>query len=166
MAKRKRSSAQQHPHGSFDPERLYAVRKILREDVRRGLYYIDWADDADWRHIKISDEKIKFALAKRVMQLTGTKIPDHALSKANELGILMQQGFRWKRPERLAKELLTESKDFKKNKKWDIAPNVTVHTKRETYVNKEKSVGRWKVIEKELKKRDLHLPRRSNRAFS
>ncbi len=38
--------------------------------------------------------------------------------------------------------------------KADI-PNVTVHPNRQTVIHKEKAVGRWKVIEEELMKRDL-----------
>ena len=34
-------------------------------------------------------------------------------------------------------------------------PNVTLYSHRVTPVHKEKMVGRWKVIEKELQKRDL-----------
>jgi hypothetical protein len=34
-------------------------------------------------------------------------------------------------------------------------PNVTVHSRRVTPIDREVSVGRWKVIEEELRKRDL-----------
>lgn len=33
--------------------------------------------------------------------------------------------------------------------------NVKAHAQRISYVDKEKSIGRWKVIEEELKARDL-----------
>ena len=35
------------------------------------------------------------------------------------------------------------------------APNVQVHSKRQTPIHKEKAVGRWKLIEEELIARDL-----------
>jgi hypothetical protein len=34
-------------------------------------------------------------------------------------------------------------------------PNVSVFERRVTPIDKEKSVGRWKIIEQELKRRDL-----------
>lgn len=34
-------------------------------------------------------------------------------------------------------------------------PNVTVHDRRHTRVDKHKAAGRWKVIVRELEKRDL-----------
>lgn len=34
-------------------------------------------------------------------------------------------------------------------------PNVTVHNRRVTPIDREVAVGRWKVIEEELRKRDL-----------
>jgi hypothetical protein len=36
-------------------------------------------------------------------------------------------------------------------------PNVSVFERRVTPIDKEKSVGRWKIIEQELKRRDLPL---------
>ena len=36
-------------------------------------------------------------------------------------------------------------------------PNVKVHSKRVTPIDREVSVGRWKVIEEELRKRDLPI---------
>jgi hypothetical protein len=42
-------------------------------------------------------------------------------------------------------------------KKEDLLalPNVSVFERRVTPIDKEKSVGRWKIIEQELQKRDL-----------
>ena len=36
-------------------------------------------------------------------------------------------------------------------------PNVTLHDRRVTPIDKEKAVGRWKVIERELLQRDLPI---------
>lgn len=41
-----------------------------------------------------------------------------------------------------------------------LGANVMVSTRRETPVDKEKEVGRWKVIVKELEKRQLPIPGR------
>ena len=41
-----------------------------------------------------------------------------------------------------------------------LGANVVVHPRRETPVDKEKEVGRWKVIVKELEKRQLPIPGR------
>jgi hypothetical protein len=34
-------------------------------------------------------------------------------------------------------------------------PNVTVHSRRQTMIDKEKQIGRWKVIEAELEAREI-----------
>lgn len=43
------------------------------------------------------------------------------------------------------------------NKELLQLPNVTVYARRVTPIDKEVQVGRWKVIEEELKKRDLPI---------
>lgn len=44
-------------------------------------------------------------------------------------------------------------------------PNVTVHNKRQTPVDKEMAVGRWKVIEEELVQRGLPIVGKGGRGM-
>ena len=84
------------------------------------------------------------------MQLTGIRIPDPVLGGAETLrSIYIYQLEALKpKPKKLADVLV---------KKADLAdlPNVKIMTRRYTPVDKEKEVGRWKVIEAELKRRGL-----------
>lgn len=51
-----------------------------------------------------------------------------------------------------AKKLADE---LEKKQKLGVLPNVRVHSRKITPIDKEKELGRWKVIEEELKKRGL-----------
>lgn len=125
----------------------------------------DWGRSSMWRNIRLDDQAFKFALIKRVIQLTGHKIPDLAIAVSDHLGGLMVLGFKYQAPKKLANRLLEKPQNFQEpNRQWKKPANVTVHKKRQTYVHAEKQVGRWKEIQKELKKRGLPLPRRSSSA--
>ena len=82
--------------------------------------------------------------------MTGFRIPDPVLAKAKTLRsiyIYQLQTIKPK-PKNLAETLATRS---------DLAslPNVKIMRRRETPVDKEKAVGRWKVIEAVLRSRGL-----------
>jgi hypothetical protein len=88
-------------------------------------------------------------IRKRLYQLTGHFIPDVKLAAANTPKELITVALTLnKRGKKLA-EVLDEQKGFSK------LQNVTVHSRRVTPIDREVSVGRWKVIEEELRKRDL-----------
>jgi hypothetical protein len=82
--------------------------------------------------------------------LTGFRIPDPVLARARTLrSIYIYQLEAIKpRPKNLAETLAT---------KTELAslPNVKIISRRETPVDKEKAVGRWKIIEAELRSRGL-----------
>lgn len=82
------------------------------------------------------------------MQLTGHRISDSILSKATTLSDLYTVLITPEPPAKLARtpelQLLQQG-----------APNVQVHSKRQTPIHKERAIGRWKVIEEELIARDL-----------
>ena len=83
-----------------------------------------------------------------MMQLTGHRIPDPVISNANTLADLHNA---FKAKEKPKKLVQTEQMQRLKTE----LPNVTVHHRRQTPIDKEKEVGRWKVIEDELIARDL-----------
>lgn len=90
------------------------------------------------------------------MQLTGVRIPDPAVEGIkNGKGLL---GFLVKKPKpkKLAESLMTDET-------LNGLPNVKMMDRRYTPIDKEKEVGRWKVIEAELISKGLpvtggHLP--------
>uniref|UniRef100_A0A8H7TSI9 Large ribosomal subunit protein mL50 n=1 Tax=Bionectria ochroleuca TaxID=29856 RepID=A0A8H7TSI9_BIOOC len=103
--------------------------------------------DAKWKEIKVNDE-IKFAIRKRIYQLTGNLIPDSKLGAARNVRDVLTTLFQQRKPSSLADELLAKPEVTK-------LPNVRVHSRKVGPIDKEIEIGRWKVIEEELKKRDL-----------
>lgn len=85
---------------------------------------------------------------KRVMQLTGRRIPDPSIDEINSakglLGFLVKKP----KPKKLAQSLMADIH-------LESLPNVKIMDRRYTPIDKEKQVGRWKVIEKELQRQGL-----------
>ncbi|EGR49026.1 uncharacterized protein TRIREDRAFT_107132 [Trichoderma reesei QM6a] len=103
--------------------------------------------DSSWKNVAL-DNPLRFALRKRLYQLTGVLIPDAKLAAANTAKHILTLAARDPKPLKLAQVL------EKRNAFGDLA-NVKVHERRVGPIDKEVAVGRWKVIEEELKKRDL-----------
>lgn len=102
----------------------------------------------DSAHEKIQSTDL-LQIMKRTMQLTGRRLPDLAISNAKTLDGLYN-AFKMKVP---AKKLYNaEELDLLKH-----TQNVQVLGRRRTVVDREKAVGRWKLIEEELEIRDLPL---------
>ncbi|KAL7797210.1 hypothetical protein V8C37DRAFT_370348 [Trichoderma ceciliae] len=103
--------------------------------------------DPAWKDIAL-DNSLRFALRKRLYQLTGILIPDAKLAAANSTKHILTLAARDPRPLKLAQML-------EKRSAFSELANVTVHDRKIGPIDKEVAVGRWKVIEEELKKRDL-----------
>jgi hypothetical protein len=105
--------------------------------------------DPSWKTVILNNDHLKFAVRKRLYQLTGHFIPDVKLAAARTPRELITVALTiTKRGKKLA-EVLEEQKALA------ALPNVTVHSRRVTPIDREVAVGRWKVIEEELQKRDL-----------
>ncbi|RDA95419.1 hypothetical protein CP533_5386 [Ophiocordyceps camponoti-saundersi (nom. inval.)] len=100
-----------------------------------------------WKKFPVGDQ-LKFVLQKRLYQLTGILIPDAKLDGITTMNGLLRAATKPEKPMRLATEL---------RERGDLSelPNVTIHSRRVGLITKETSIGRWKVIEKELEKRGL-----------
>ena len=85
---------------------------------------------------------------KRTMQLTGIRIPDSAITPARNAQALLKQLIVPRKPRKIVEAL--EQKEDLIN-----LPNVSVYARRVTPIDKERSVGRWKIIEQELQERGL-----------
>ena len=83
------------------------------------------------------------------MQLTGIRIRDPAIANIQTAQALFGELAKRPKPKKLAESLIEK----------DVAqlPNVQVFERRHTPVDAEKEVGRWKVIEAELKARGLPI---------
>ncbi|EXJ90259.1 hypothetical protein A1O1_03358 [Capronia coronata CBS 617.96] len=123
---------------------------------------------------------LSFQILKRFSQLSGFRVPDpvlNAVLRGNKTALefveLLTQSSKPK-PKSVAEALIMKQKQAfgvdaqpsstsaaveapnKKNTPpKPLGPNVMVLSRRETPVDKEKEVGRWKVIERELKARGL-----------
>ncbi|KAI1750681.1 ribosomal subunit 39S-domain-containing protein [Xylaria castorea] len=105
--------------------------------------------DPSWKTISLTDPRIRFAVTKRVFQLTGQLVPDHQLSSIPTVQALLRV---LKKPPKLA--TLTEEIQKRHPDLLEL-PNVTVAAKRVTRGDKEKALGRFKLMQEEFKKRDI-----------
>ncbi|KAI0836535.1 ribosomal subunit 39S-domain-containing protein [Hypoxylon sp. FL0890] len=105
----------------------------------------------DWKAASLSDPRLKFAITKRVFQLTGQLVHDHQLSSISDVRSLLHVVQTPAKPKTLTQEIQERRQDLVQ------LPNVSVATKRITRGDREKALGRFKLIEEELKKRDLPL---------
>ncbi|PSR84048.1 ribosomal subunit 39S-domain-containing protein [Coniella lustricola] len=117
---------------------------ITAEEARR----MRKAWDSSWTSISLEDVKVKFAITKRVFQLTGHAIADAKLVHVNTVGQLLDVLVK-PEPARSVNKAIEHKGELTKLR------NVEVFAKRRTPVHEAKRVGRWKVIEKELEKRGL-----------
>ncbi|KAM3452580.1 hypothetical protein BB8028_0007g00960 [Beauveria bassiana] len=105
--------------------------------------------DSSWKDIAVNDQ-MKFALRKRLYQLTGNMIPDAKLGAATTVGHLITLTAKQPKPQRLA-EILQKTEELQR------LANVKLHDRRVSSIDREVAVGRWKLIEAELAKRDLPI---------
>ena len=82
------------------------------------------------------------------MQLTGLRIPDAAIMPARTVKGLLAHLVKPPKPRKLVDAL-------KQKEELLNLPNVNIYAKRVTPIDKHKSVGRWKVIGRELGERGL-----------
>lgn len=88
-----------------------------------------------------------YEVLKRVMQLTGRRIPDPDIAGIKDSKALFAHLVQKPKAVKLVQTL-------RANKVVDL-PNVELHDRRYTPIHKEREIGRWKVIERELKARGL-----------
>ncbi|KAF4447482.1 hypothetical protein F53441_8966 [Fusarium austroafricanum] len=139
-------------HWSVVTEKLKAQPAEIEEKVEISAEEAQQmvnALDPSWKTATLDDDHLKFAIRKRLYQLTGHFIPDVKVAAARTPQELITVALTFaKRGKKLAEVLEDQKALF-------ALPNVKVHDKRITPIDREVSVGRWKVIEEELRKRDL-----------
>lgn len=107
--------------------------------------------DPSWKLISLADARIRFAITKRVFQLTGQLVPDHQLSSITTVRSLLRVLKKPPKPATLTEEIQDHHPDLLS------LPNVSVATKRVTRGDKEKALGRFKITQAEFKKRALPI---------
>ncbi|KAK4981182.1 hypothetical protein LTR66_010177 [Elasticomyces elasticus] len=101
-----------------------------------------------WLKISLDDLSLRFAIIKRLMQITGRRIPDNTMNDSSRVSILLGALMTKPKPKRL-------NQDLRARNQLTQVSNVEMSAKRVTPIDKEKKVGRWKVIEEELLRRGL-----------
>lgn len=87
-------------------------------------------------------------IIKRVMQLTGIRLADPKIQRCDTAGKLFHELLQRPQPTKLADALKIDNELTTLN-------NVTFSSRRVGPIDKERQVGRWKVIERELENRGL-----------
>ncbi|KAI3330743.1 ribosomal subunit 39S-domain-containing protein [Ustulina deusta] len=105
--------------------------------------------DPSWKAISLTDPRIRFAVTKRVFQLTGQLVLDHQLPNMTTVQTFLHMLKKPPKPATLAEELEKRHPDL-----LDM-PNVTFAPKRVTRGDKEIALGRFKLMQEEFKKREL-----------
>ncbi|KAI0392143.1 ribosomal subunit 39S-domain-containing protein [Xylariaceae sp. FL0594] len=114
--------------------------------------------DKSWRSVSIADPRIRFAITKRVFQLTGHLVPDHQLSALSTVSSLLHTLHKPPKPATLTQEIQERRRDL-----VDL-PNVSVTPRRVTRGDKEIALGRFKIMQKEFAKRGLPAKGHGNAA--
>ncbi|KAG8169413.1 hypothetical protein KVR01_000158 [Diaporthe batatas] len=104
--------------------------------------------DKGWKDISLHDVQLKFAVTKRILQLTGHAVPDSKLLSVHTAGQLVALLVKPEPPTRVAEALEQQGR-------LAGLANVRVHATRRTPVHKHQEVGRWKVIVEELERRKM-----------
>ncbi|KAF2263810.1 hypothetical protein CC78DRAFT_267444 [Lojkania enalia] len=112
-----------------------------------------------YEQISLANSNIKFALAKRLYVLTGIRISDPILHRAHTLGDLSNSllDAAKPKPQKLYDEIMNQQRQPKSKARKPLhqLPNVKIAPERQTLANKEKELGRLKVIDYALKERGL-----------
>ncbi|KAF2167057.1 hypothetical protein M409DRAFT_22493 [Zasmidium cellare ATCC 36951] len=120
----------------------------LQQELRNAtMSTAELPENIRWMAFGLEDSNMKLAILKRAMQLTGKRIPDPALSNVRTLTDLYNALMIKEKPKKLTQDPKLEP--------LKAMGNVQVHATRRTPVHKDKEVGRWKIIEDELKLRNL-----------
>ncbi|KAL9024122.1 MAG: hypothetical protein Q9180_007993, partial [Flavoplaca navasiana] len=113
--------------------------------------------------LPLSNLKLKFTIIKRVMQLTGIRIPDTAIQSINSTLRLWQHLIQPPKPKKLA-EILMEGYDhtgrhpISKVPLLAHLPNVQVLPTKHTPLMTETALGRQKVIDQQLDEHGISVP--------
>ncbi|KAI9658277.1 MAG: hypothetical protein M1821_002410 [Bathelium mastoideum] len=104
--------------------------------------------EQSWLDVPLHDPDFKFTIVKRVMQLTGKRISDPIIQRSSTARELCDSLLIKPKPKKLFEAL-------QDNETLSNLTNVKLREQRITPIDKDREVGRWKVIEQELLHRNL-----------
>ncbi|KAK3112523.1 hypothetical protein LTR53_011130 [Teratosphaeriaceae sp. CCFEE 6253] len=139
-------STQLHP--TDQSEARESARSAMAGDDSGNRTTISGYGAPPWMDVPFENQSFKAALAKRVLQLTGKRLPDSAISTSTSPAEIV----RHLSTKEKAKKLVQEPRMQRLNR---TAPNVQISGSRQTSIDREKKIGRWKIIEEELVRRQL-----------
>lgn len=131
----------------MDAEEQYAALPDALSSEEAAALSQTW--DLSWKLISLEDPRIRFAVTKRVFQLTGQLVSDHQLPSITTVRSLLRVLKKPPKPATLTEEIQNHHPDLL------ALPNVSVSTKRVTRGDKEKALGRFKITQAEFRKRAL-----------
>ncbi|KAH8649264.1 ribosomal subunit 39S-domain-containing protein [Xylariales sp. PMI_506] len=120
----------------------------IMPSLQESIAYAQRWDDS-WKEISLADSHFKFAVAKRIFQLTGQLIPDYRINSIQTVQTLLDVIKAPPKPRTLTQEIQRNRDDLVE------MPNVTFAGKRVTRGDKAIALGQYKLIESEFVKRDL-----------
>ena len=92
------------------------------------------------------------------MQLTGNRIPDYVIDRSGTAGALFRELIVKPKPKKLVESL-------ERDERLQQLENVRISPRRVTAIDKDRAVGRWKVIEEVLIQKGLPVSLPRNRKF-
>ncbi|TQS35300.1 hypothetical protein Golomagni_04284 [Golovinomyces magnicellulatus] len=125
---------------------------LISESVNYQELVASW--ETSWMEIPITDPAIKFAVIKRITNLSGIRIPDVAITSMITTRAFLDQIIKPPKSQKLAEFLVQKGELVN-------LPNVSIYPRRITLRDKETAVGRWKLIEEEFIARDI-MPEKEN----
>ncbi|ORY61566.1 uncharacterized protein BCR38DRAFT_476284 [Pseudomassariella vexata] len=126
-----------------------AVPTLLPGEAQSFKEAAQWR--ARWKSASLSEPKLKFAVLKRIFQLTGQRVQDHQLPGITDVLSLLRTIKAPPKPKTLSQEIMERKQDLVQ------LPNVAFAPKRVTRGDKDIALGRFKIIEKELMTRDVNV---------
>ncbi|KAI9656696.1 MAG: hypothetical protein M1829_000382 [Trizodia sp. TS-e1964] len=131
---------------SSNEEKAVLPAQQIQTSELTASYTTAWT--SNWLETEFTESHVKLAIIKRIIQLTGLRIPDPIIQQSINVKSLLENLLTLSKPQKLAAKL-------KENSKIVNLPNLTIFDRRITPIDKEKKIGRWKVVEKELEAREL-----------
>ncbi|EME77386.1 uncharacterized protein MYCFIDRAFT_83316 [Pseudocercospora fijiensis CIRAD86] len=129
-------------------EELLELEKKILETVHRETP--SKAGQQDLTKINITNPDLKLAIVREVIRFTGKRVPDQIISKARTAEDIFRAVQAKEPPKKLKDDPRVQELGASEK-----LPNVKVYSQKRTSVHKEMDIGRWKVIEDELKLRNL-----------
>ncbi|KAL8784888.1 MAG: hypothetical protein Q9213_003701 [Squamulea squamosa] len=133
--------------------------------ARPRLSYNGIWGEGNWGSISLHNHDLKFTVIKRVMQLTGIRIPDTAIQSIDSSTALWHQLIQKPKPKKLAQILIegyqpSAKKERKLGKVAPFAhlPNVKVLPTKYVSSMAETALGRQKVIDQQLGEYGIPVP--------